>query len=856
MRKKLSNFSYLYGTKLEKFYGDVLKAEYSCDDFPEMSKITVRLVLEGFLRYIAVIYRIDSNIETGVIVKGLKSKIPVEIYFAIQTIRVNGVGITLYRSREKKVDKQPIELLRILHKIFCWYLNATEGEKYSDLPFSAPNKLDFDEREIRKIKDDIELKEKQINNLREKIINLANESKNINELKKIIIAIKNEKNNQEKLLKEILYNLDLHKKILREVSLEQEKIEKKIYDLRITCKTNHESVAQKESQLIRAELDFQKLKDIIGELDENNSLIKDKVTVIQRVLELLRTRYDKILELTNKTQDVMESIEFTNDIELKKKLEKSQIALTNELNNEDKFFNQYVSTYMNKIQEIENKLKVFKEILNDRIRTEVKDKELYKSFLNLNSTNLRVIYSFVKCFANYNLVNKSRDWLSKYNICNDTFKQDLNKSLENLNSISDNQIRLILYYDLVKMSKCNNGVIYKRKEFIKQFDNFIDVAYNMLMPKKEFNFINNKVDSIKIFYLKKFINELSERNKNGITDEGVIAKLYNCIIEVNEIAGDSIPEKYNIGISNSEHIRNHIIKKPFEVIELILNYKGIKDSINIYSLILDVLKSNSDKKVFGDFDVHVSLDKFLNGPYRVYLFSVNNNSIFNNVDEIFPIVISEILIRSLIQENNEDYIENYNNMVSIWKKNQEIYSDLNIQRQKFNNEISKHGIEKVEMEIKLKNLTQQKNDLSYAKEKVDTEFNDTVLNSNVIVYLPSYTKYKQCIDKKEEFEKNKKTTKKETVMDKITKRFNDVSISELSRLLVREAKNSQYFLNENKIVEDLENRILLLQSEIIKNKKNIKEKTKEIELLQSKKVNIEKKMLAIKKLYSDMHEKN
>ena len=50
---------------------------------------------------------------------------------------------------------------------------------------------------VNKIKEDILLKDNQINNLRQKIIELGSQSKSISELNKIIIVIKEEKSDLE-----------------------------------------------------------------------------------------------------------------------------------------------------------------------------------------------------------------------------------------------------------------------------------------------------------------------------------------------------------------------------------------------------------------------------------------------------------------------------------------------------------------------------------------------------------------------------------------------------------------------------------------------------------------------------------
>ena len=49
MKYNESNFTYIKVTSLSKYYPDLSKAECACEDFPRMTKIIIRKVLESFI---------------------------------------------------------------------------------------------------------------------------------------------------------------------------------------------------------------------------------------------------------------------------------------------------------------------------------------------------------------------------------------------------------------------------------------------------------------------------------------------------------------------------------------------------------------------------------------------------------------------------------------------------------------------------------------------------------------------------------------------------------------------------------------------------------------------------------------
>ena len=692
-----SNFSYLKNTKLSVYYEDLKKAECASEDFPQITKIVLRKVLEKFLRSIAQENGINVNIPTGTLIKNIKANkeinLPEEIYEYIQIIRINGVGITLYRSRDKQITKNPIELLELTHRIFCWYLSKEKHDvmKNTDnLIFNAPMNIDFESRELKKVQNDINLKDNQINNLREKIIEMGSQAKDISQLNKIIISIKREKTELENKRDSIFRDVKSHRELLERIKSSHERIIKSTYKVKDECIQNHKILAQKESLLVRCELDNKNIKNRIKNLDESDSEIISEMNFLDKLLEQIREQYKNALKMTNEYQDILETCEFTDDNILKKNLIIRKGDVNREFNFQNKIFYSEIEAYNKTLEELEKKVRVFGVILDDKLRAEIREKEFYKSFLNLNGRQLRVLYCLIKSYSTtYSILDKSREWMFKYGLAESKFMKDLNKNLQELNSVSDEQIRIILYYKLVKMTGIKNVSICNKKKFVESTDEIINVAYNMLMPEEGFKYIENKAYSIKVYYLQKFIEALKIRYKNIKIDDLLLSKIYEDIIEIRNRPNTMFynNNKFKFLSMNEKEILNSIRKNPFEYLSIIVELRNSREYIEVYAFILEVLKNaTKDSNIISD-NSQISIESFLAGTFRIMLFLSSGILNFKNIDELIPLIVAEILISRIDYETQEENIKSYNNMVEIWKKNQSVYNDIFIKRNDLNKEL-------------------------------------------------------------------------------------------------------------------------------------------------------------------------
>lgn len=98
-----SNFGYLKGTKIEKYYDHLIKAEFLCEYYPIVTKIIVRKVMEMLLRDIAQDSGMDMNVSALTLLNGIKLKSNIsfseEIYNNIEIILANG-----YENISKEIE--------------------------------------------------------------------------------------------------------------------------------------------------------------------------------------------------------------------------------------------------------------------------------------------------------------------------------------------------------------------------------------------------------------------------------------------------------------------------------------------------------------------------------------------------------------------------------------------------------------------------------------------------------------------------------------------------------------------------------------------------------------------------------
>ena len=864
MKYNESNFTYIKATSLSKYYTDLLKAECACENFPRVTKITIRKVLESFIREIGISYGMDPNSPIGEMIKILrydkKFALPEEIYDYIQIIRVNGINITLYRSRDKRVDKHPIEILELMHRVLCWYLKTNEIDaisKFNDLSFKAPRTIEFEENELKKVKRDIALKDNQINNLREKIIELAEKSKNLGDLNRIIIAIKDEKEELKKYESFFMDRINSHKD---EIEIIQNNYEKEIKEFNLVkdeCIENHNLLAKKESILVRAELDNQQVKLRIDDLEETDEIIKEIQAIVENQLESIRNGYEKSLDLTNRYQDISETIIFTSDEDLKKILSTKKIEIISELNYEDNTFYNNITEYNKSIDETKKKVTLFKGILDDKIKKSVKYNDFYNAFLNLNGDKLRILYAMISNWNknNINIISKSKEWLLNRNN-DDSFLDMVNKTIDEVKNISDDQIKLTLYYKLLRISEVKIKNICNRKNFIKAIDSMVQSAYITLMNTKDFNYYLSKTQAIKVYYLKKVIEKLKSRYKNAKINEGLIYKIYDEIIKLSLKNEVYFTEALKVDLNNEHSLKNSIKKQPFEFLSTIIEVGEAADYKIVYKIIFEFLRdiTLNNHDIVGE---QISLERFLNGPFRIMLFISSGDGLSSkSLDDVMPLFVGEVLISDSIKEYSVVDFDSYNRMIEVWKSKQIFYEDKFNERNDISIELDALLEEKNQLEININNLNHEEKIMKYRYASYEEEFKQIVFFSDKSRVLGSYERYQECRRKIEESvnsnERYGEPSIIEAWVEQASRKINESNMAQAEIKILEEAKSSPFFDKEYSVFAEIEQKLEEIGNDLHNNKKILKEKEEILNSMTLKLDKLNEYLEVLKEIYPDI----
>lgn len=870
MQYNESNFFYLKETSLKKYYDELLKAECLYEKFPKITDMIIRKVIEVFLKDIAEEQGIESYISIWKLLKNIKLKdknlFPKDIYNYIEIILANGYGSSFLIDSNKKVLKETIELLEMMHNILCWYLNKRKERimvSINDISFTQPNTMEYMEKQIIKINDDIILKNNQINNLRQKIFELADEGKNISELNRIIIAIKEEKSQLEDVQETLKIRVGVQKKYVLEMEKDYKNYIKKCDDIRELCSESQKLLYEKESQLVNFEIQNQELKNLIEELDDEDESIKEMESHIDEELKILRKTYENLFDFTIEYQDILETAEFSYDDELKKLLAAKKNNIKIKMNFEDSVFSENIISYIQNISEIKRKVIIFKELVNERMKKQIKYDLFYRGFLGLKSRELKIMYSIFNITTN--LINKPKELFAKSN--EDKILESINNKFMEIKDINDDEIKLIFYYKLMKLSKVSIGSIKRKKYFIENLDSMVDKSYDILMVKKEFNGGIKKLDSIVGYQLEKFVLFFIGKGSNQFIDEELVIKIYNKIVELkhkSEHIKKIYNEKFDLNLMTEIEIKTSI-KSHLSTFLLVLIDLG---DINSYKEILEIIFETYNRlnKKINRHEKNASVARFSIEYFSILLFMANENSFLNyrEEEEILPLLVAQIIIASLFLSNDDNVVlESYNNMFILWKKKQQNYNDVIIKKEDQDEILRELMEERKESEKKYENWIKNHDMLTESYKSYEEEFKKIILSSNKRIFLPSYTRYEELQSQKEKAEKNINRSKvrlgtlKSMVSPSIwkeqaSKLINGYNLEDTEKLLIEEAKKQAYFKKEYSVFLDLERKIERTTELIEESKRDIQLKDSVINDVKTRITELENKLNVIKDIYIDI----
>lgn len=858
---------------MERYYNELVKAEYICEYCPKITKVIIRKVAEGILKNVAEKYSIESNTAVWELVKNIKASsnfsLTDKIYEYIELVLVNGYEHASYHNRNKKISKHPIEVLEAIHEILCWYLKITEPEKIisiKDFSFKAPSTIEYQEKEIKKIKEDILLKDKQINNLRQKIIELGDKWESIREFNKIIIAIKEEKADLEAAEVLLAQKLQKQKYKVAEVEKDYDIYMKKFEQLEESCREIQELIFNTESRLVKAEIQKQELKSLLIELEEQDDIIVRAEQNLEHELKAVRKVYENLVNLSIQYEDILETIEFSYDKELQKRLEGKINNLTMKISFEDRIFNENILSYTKDMGDAKRRIKNFKELLKEKMEQELKYKHLYSGFLRLKGKELRIIYTISNNMSHISsLISRSRDLLK---VSEDKFLEAMSKNFSELKNVSDYEIKLILYYKLIKLSQVSLEHIYNRKEFIHVLDNIVDKAYETLMNKKDFKGRINKLDAINAYYLEKIILYLKDKKSNLHIEDELINDIYKIIIEAKQKKENVENKKIYYNKFDLENMLEGAFKASiktniFEFLLIMIDLGAAYFYKEIANIIFKLEKLTVKKEVLKIYEEKVFGKDFSNEYFTVLLFLASE--IENQKEELLPLLVSAIVSVKLTSEYYCDEVEIYNTLIDLRKHKQEKYNDIFIQKEEQEKELEVLIKEKNQLEDYHKLLLKRYGEACESYDNYKEEFKQIIMNSEKRVLLPSYLQYDEMRSKKEEAEshldaaKNKMGTFKrilspEIWKDQASKLINEANMIDLEKALIEEAKKKPYFQKDYEVFEQRNAKIKEVSELMNKEKEKIKNKDAEIEKVKIKIDEFERQINTIKNAYLDIEE--
>lgn len=869
-----SNFIYLKKTNMEKYYDELVKAEHICEYFPSITKIIVRKVIEGFLKDIAEKHKIQSNLSAlnllNYIKFGSNVSLPEEICKFIEIILINGYEHAMHDNKNKIVSKHPIEIIEISHNILCWYLRETEPQTIraaKNLNFRAPSTIEYKQKEINKIKHDISLKDNQINNLRQKVIELGIQSKNVHELNKIIMAIKEEKSELENIKILLSKKVEIQNKQIYDIEKNYSAYTKKNNKLKERCVESKELLHEKEAQLVNAEIKNKELKDLLKELYEPDEIIRRMEQALEEELKIIRQSYEHSLNLANQYQDTLETIEFSSDIELQKILEVQENNIKIEINFQDSIFNENIINYTKNIAEAKKRAIIFKGILNEKIKREIQYELFYKGFLSLQGKELRIIYTIIKINTTSNLMRKSKEFFKSND---DKLIGLLNKNVEELKDVSDEKIRLMLYYKLIRLSKISIKKIYNKKYFIQALDSIVDKAYEILIAKKDFKDRLRKLDAISAYYLKKIIYNLKNEKVKFLISEELADKIYRSIVNSKQGLGnleEILYDKFKLKDMSEIEIKSAIKLHPFDFLLMMVDLYEIKLPENISDIILEVKNLIIEKTSLKENEKDNFIENHKNEYFMIILCLYTGVELFNQKqhEELLPLIVMAIINMDSAQCNDNIALDNYNRMVILWKMEQQKYNDIFLKKEDIKNELRTFVNNKEELELECEKLLRNHYILSERYNSYKDKFKKIVMNSEKRILLSSYMNYDNLRSKKEYAENNINETKNkfgtlkslfspEVWKEQASKFINESNMIEAEKLLIEEAKQKPYFKKEYSVFLDLEEQIKEINKLLDRNKKNIKDKSLSIDNTKAKINELQRQLNSIKELYLDIEE--
>lgn len=486
-------------------------------------------------------------------------------------------------------------------------------------------------------------------------------------------------------------------------------------------------------------------------------------------------------------------------------------------------------------------------------------KNFYDGFLRLSGKELKIVYTIINNItSSFNLISKPKELLGRYN--EDKFLELLNRNLENLKNINDNEIKLILYYKLISLSNAPYGKIYNRRKFVQTLDSMVEKAYAVLATKKDFKARARKLDAINEYYMNRTISALKNKGSNTHITEELIEKIYNIITKLRQRPENKEKrlyyEKLDLDVMTEWAIKAAIKSQSYTFLYMISDLASIDSYKDMSSSIFQIENLIEKRSLIKDFS----------NTYFMVLLYLSSDAVVisqSQQEELLPLAVMLITSVSLVSDNDFINLEGYNDLVKLWKQKQQKYNDICMKKEEAESSLGLLMREKLELEISQKELSEAYDSLLRRYGSYESEFKNLVMNSEKRVLLPSYFYYDDLCNKKKLAEKhineskNKIGTLKsmfsiEVWKDQANKFINESNMLEAEKLLIKEAKQKPYFKKEYSVFLELEDQIQKVNESIQKNKEMLKSKDALVDNIGSKIIDLQKQLTTMKNAYIDI----
>ncbi|CAG9703562.1 coiled-coil domain-containing protein [Clostridium neonatale] len=538
---KKGNFFYLKNTSLSEYYTDIIKAQCASDKYPMITKILLRKIVEDIVRKVAKKYGIYSKENMRNLITSIKYNFnicfPEQICKCINTIRFNGINKENYDIENAKIFNST-DLLKMANRIFIWYIK--DIEKVSDFNeddavIILPNNLDVSKEELEKTIDDIVSKENQINALRERVIDLANNSQNVSGLNRVVIAIKEEKALLEEKKEYLSEEIKIYEDSILDIESSYESEMKELNTLRSEWDKIQTLISEKEDKLVKVEINNQDFKMLASNFEGNKDEIIKYELLINESLDKLRKGYKNLSILCKEYKDILATITFSYKDEYKNDLIGKESRTRININKEDKLFEEEMIIYFNNIDEANKNVRVLKKILNDQITKQIKYYEFYKGFLNLRGNSLKRLYVLSNKFSVQSiLMNTAKNIFGIPD--KEGIDEYINKKIEEISDVSDAEIKLHIYYRLINIAKVEVKCVCNRKGFTENLDNIVQKAHEFLKSREWIKGDSDYLKAISIYYLQRITNNIKSNYYNNqiVMQSNLIDDIFNNIKKFNE----------------------------------------------------------------------------------------------------------------------------------------------------------------------------------------------------------------------------------------------------------------------------------------------------------------------------------